>query len=339
MIPFHASPDAPRPAAGVVDACTGGGAFPLGPRRPELVAAAARPQPGAEAAFVAAQLSMLPQHRRDRMTVAATHSAADALDTALALCTTATGRREVVVAGAGEVPALDGAAAVVLVPGWFDGAVPPGRIAAARRLSARARKACVPLVADETEAAGGRSGTWFASAAIGIEPDVIALARGLTGLDLPLGAVVHGRSLGAVPRPRPAPPAALAAATRLVELLRAGLRAGVLDNAVARGGQISARLAGLAAHPGVERVRGGGLTWTVELAGDRARQVQEGAARHGVLVGCAGSAVRLLPQLDATADQVEIACAALLLAVEEAHLRRTPPRPSPRPRLVPCTAG
>jgi 4-aminobutyrate aminotransferase-like enzyme len=330
---LHCQPAAtPRRGRAVIDACSGGGAFPLGPRHPELVAAAAaQPGPTPEASFAAAQLSMLPLHRRVDMTVHAARSAPEALDAALALCASATGRRDVVVAGPGETPVLDGAGAIVLGPGWFDGAAPPSRVAAARRLRASCRKRHVPLIADETGASGGRSGTWFASAAVGIEPDVIVVSSGLTGLGMPLAAVLYRRSLGAAPASPPAAPGALAAGTRLVELMREGMSAdGVLDDVVARGVQISHRLAGLAAHPGVRWVRGGGLTWTVELAGGRARQVQECAARHGVLVDRVGSAVRLLPPLDATADQVETVCSVLLLAVEEAHLAELPWRPSPR---------
>lgn len=333
MSRLHCQPTAtPRRRRAVIDACSGGGAFPLGPRHPELVAAAAaQPGPAPEAAFAAAQLSMLPLRRRVDMTVLATRSAAEALDAALALCTAATRQLDVVVAGPGEAPRLDGAAAVVLAPGWFDGAVRPALVASARRLRALSRKEHVPLIADETGAPAGRSGTWFASTAIGIEPDVIVVSSGLTGLSMPLAAMLHCRSLGATPAPQPVPPAALAAGTRLVELVRGGMSAdGVLEEVVARGAQIAERLSGLAAHPAVRRVRGGGLTWTVELNGGRARQVQGCAARHGVLVDRVGAAVRLLPPLDATAEQVETACSVLLLAVEEAHLADAAWRPSPR---------
>jgi len=66
---------------------------------------------------------------------------------------------------------------------------PDGYWPAVRRLT---RERGVPLIADEVMSAFGRCGEWFAWQRHGEvgRPDVITLAKGLTGAALPLGAVV-----------------------------------------------------------------------------------------------------------------------------------------------------
>jgi taurine--2-oxoglutarate transaminase len=61
------------------------------------------------------------------------------------------------------------------------------------------RDAGVPLIADEVMSAFGRCGEWFAWQRHGDEgrPDLMTLAKGLTGAALPLGAVVLSASIAA----------------------------------------------------------------------------------------------------------------------------------------------
>jgi putrescine---pyruvate transaminase len=53
------------------------------------------------------------------------------------------------------------------------------------------------LVVDEVITGFGRLGTWFGCSRVGIEPDLIACAKGLTSGYLPLGAVVAGPRVSA----------------------------------------------------------------------------------------------------------------------------------------------
>jgi taurine--2-oxoglutarate transaminase len=61
------------------------------------------------------------------------------------------------------------------------------------------RERGVPLIADEVMSAFGRCGEWFAWQRYGAlsAPDMITLAKGLTGAALPLGAVVLSREIAA----------------------------------------------------------------------------------------------------------------------------------------------
>ena len=57
----------------------------------------------------------------------------------------------------------------------------------------------IPLIADEVMSGFGRCGEWFAWQRYGAagQPDIITLAKGLTGAALPLGAVVVSREIAA----------------------------------------------------------------------------------------------------------------------------------------------
>lgn len=87
-------------------------------------------------------------------------------------------------------------AAVVLEPNaGSNGIVAPDRYwPTVRRLTAERG---IPLVADEVMSAFGRCGEWFAWQRHGEagRPDVMTLAKGLTGAALPLGAVVISRAI------------------------------------------------------------------------------------------------------------------------------------------------
>jgi adenosylmethionine-8-amino-7-oxononanoate aminotransferase len=68
-------------------------------------------------------------------------------------------------------------------------APPPGYLEGVQEIC---RRTGVLLVVDEVITGFGRLGDWFASTRFGIEPDLIACAKGLTSGYLPLGAVIAG---------------------------------------------------------------------------------------------------------------------------------------------------
>ena len=71
-------------------------------------------------------------------------------------------------------------------------------------LCAATRAAGVYLIADEVMSAFGRCGEWFAWQRYGAEcrPDIMTLAKGLTGAHLPLGAVVVSASVARALEPQ-----------------------------------------------------------------------------------------------------------------------------------------
>ncbi|HEX6725327.1 MAG TPA: acetylornithine/succinylornithine family transaminase [Gaiella sp.] len=200
-------------------------------------------------------------------------------------------------------------AAILLEPVLGEGGVLPleeGFVQAAAEI---AREVGALLCVDEVQAGLGRTGTFFAHEQLGIEPDLVTLAKGL-GNGLPIGALLvregvadaigpgdHGSTFGGNP-------VASAAACAVVEAIDDAL----LENVAARGAQLSA---GLEALSGVREVRGRGLLLAGLLDRDAGQVVDECRTR-GLLVLTAGPDVlRLLPPLVVSEAEVAEALAVL----------------------------
>lgn len=156
------------------------------------------------------------------------------------------------------------------------------------------------LMLDEVQTGMGRTGHWFAFQSVGIQPDVITLAKGLAN-GVPMGACLargaaaqafkpgsHGSTFGGNP---------LACAAALATL---GVIAdeGLLENARALGESIRAGLRErLSTLEGIREIRGQGLMIGIELdrpCGDLVKQALE----QGLLINVtADTVVRLLPPL------------------------------------------
>jgi acetylornithine/N-succinyldiaminopimelate aminotransferase len=171
------------------------------------------------------------------------------------------------------------------------------------------------LVFDEIQCGMGRSGTLWIHEQAGIQPDIMAVAKGLGG-GFPIGACLatadaasgmvagtHGSTFGGNPL-------ACAVANAVLDVM---LAPGFQDHVQAMGALLGERLDALAArHPDrIEQVRGLGLMRglrTVEPAVDFVTR----ARAHGLLlVPAADNTARLLPPLTISADEIEQAMAIL----------------------------
>jgi len=153
------------------------------------------------------------------------------------------------------------------------------------------------LILDEIQTGVGRTGTWFAFQQHGIVPDAIAVAKGLAG-GVPIGALVtfgdasdlftagqHGSTFGGNPL-------ATAAGNAVIAEIE---RAGLIDNAILRGGQIRAAVEG---KPLVAEVRGSGLLIGVGLSEPVAQKVATKALELGLIVNAPNdSSIRIAPPL------------------------------------------
>jgi acetylornithine/N-succinyldiaminopimelate aminotransferase len=220
----------------------------------------------------------------------------------------------------GDVKALEAAitdrtAAFVVEPIMGESGVvppPPGYLRAAREIT---RRRGALLCLDEIQTGVGRTGTFWAHQAEGIEPDVISSAKGLGG-GFPIGAILaseavgqhlsagsHGTTFGGNP---------LACAVALAVL--AELRGGVL--AASRPVAAHLRAGLLAAGPRVASVRGLGLLLGVVLRGGGAADVMREARDRGLLVNAIGDDVlRLAPPLTLTPAEADLAVARLSAAL------------------------
>jgi acetylornithine/LysW-gamma-L-lysine aminotransferase len=180
------------------------------------------------------------------------------------------------------------------------------------------------LIVDEIQTGFGRTGRWFACEHVGIEADILCLAKGLGG-GFPMGAFAytarvraalaqgaHGSTFGGSPLACAAGTAALAAYRdeRLIER-SAELGAEMLS-------ALGQELAGVAI---VRDLRGLGLMLAIELRAKVAPVLKSLMLDHGVIALPAGPTVlRLLPPLVITRDEIALGVRAVVDAVRRARV-------------------
>ncbi len=185
----------------------------------------------------------------------------------------------------------------------------------------------IKLVADEVVTGFGRTGEWFGSTAVGLQPDAMVFAKGLTGGYAPLGAVVFERSWGAELRKTGFPhgltfgghPLGCTAAREVIRILKSER---LVERCKAVGGYLREKLERLREdHPTVVRdIRGRGLLLAMELRGQgrgtrserhpawaRVKPISEGLRAAGILVtpNDDGSSILLCPPFIVTEAQVD----------------------------------
>jgi adenosylmethionine---8-amino-7-oxononanoate aminotransferase len=226
-------------------------------------------------------------------------------------------------------PLVQGAAGIITAP---DGHL--------RRVADIARRHGVLLVVDEVATGFGRTGKMFACEHEGIEPDILCLAKGLTGGYLPLSATLatsevfdaflarpeehrtlyHGHSYSGNP---------LCCAVAMANL-------DVFENEAtiaslpARIDALAGALKPLTDHPHVGEIRQRGLMVGIELVADRSTRepfpehLQVGAAvaratrPRGAIVRPLGDVVVLMPPLAMTEGELSRLVSATAAAIDEA---------------------
>lgn len=174
------------------------------------------------------------------------------------------------------------------------------------------------LVADEVQCGMGRTGKLFASSHFGLEPDVVALAKGIAS-GLPLSATVakarymewgpgaHASTFGGNP-------VSVAASLATLELLQQEL----VEHAAEVGAHMLARMDGwVRRFPVIGDVRGLGLMLAFEVVKDQQskerapelrNRIEQMAFQRGVLVlGAGQNSIRLSPPLVLSQDQADYA--------------------------------
>lgn len=172
-------------------------------------------------------------------------------------------------------------AAIVVEPVLGEGGfvVPPPAFLPSLR--AFADEHGIVLIVDEVQSGFGRTGTLFACEQVGVEPDLIALAKSMAG-GLPLAAVVGRADImdaippGGVGGTFAGNPVSCAAALKAIAIVRDVVESG---DAARLGARLRERLEALAAaHPLIGDVRGLGAMQAVELV--RRRDTKEPAPRE-----------------------------------------------------------
>ncbi len=221
-----------------------------------------------------------------------------------------------------QLVAPEEVAAIVVEPIQGEGGYlvpPPEFIQRLREISDRHG---ILLVADEVQSGMGRTGAMFAVEHAGVQPDIIAMAKGIAS-GMPLGvatarAGVMDWTPGAHASTFGGNPVSCAAALATIELLQGGL----VSNAAAVGAFLMDGLVGLQEkHALIGDVRGKGLMIGIELVKDRAtkarataerdRVVNEAFSRGLLVLGAGRNTIRLSPPLVLTRSQATTALAIL----------------------------
>ena len=162
------------------------------------------------------------------------------------------------------------------VVGAAGGALPPPP-GYARRVREICSRHGVLLIADEVMCGSGRTGTWRALEQDEVLPDIMAVAKGLAGGYLPLGATIYSRAVAAVLDAADGGPLTGHTFTGHTAACAAGLavqtiieRDGLLERVRTAGAEFQPALrAALAGYEAVGDVRGRGFLIGVELVRDR----------------------------------------------------------------------
>lgn len=213
---------------------------------------------------------------------------------------------------------------------------PPGYLQRIRELTADYG---ILLIADEVAVGCGRTGTFLACEQENVTPDLVCLAKGLTGGYLPLAATVatdpiYEAFLG--------PPQAMrtffhghtytgnqlgcAAALANLKLIAHNR---VLDCVNRNAQHLAMRLATLAEHLHVGEVRQRGMMCGVELVADKQTKerfpfadrvgaaVCKAARKRGVLIRPLGDVVTIIPPLAIPVDLLDRICDAVAESIDE----------------------
>lgn len=170
-----------------------------------------------------------------------------------------------------------------------------------------ARELCtqndVILIFDEVQTGIGRTGKLFAYENTGVKPDVVTVAKGIGG-GLPMGACLcsekyaqtltagtHGTTFGGNP---------VACAGSIEVLKRIDGR--FLEEVKEKGEYVKEKLSEI---PEIKEVRGMGLMLGIDLKTKKASDVAAALCSDGLLILTAKTALRMLPPLTITYDEID----------------------------------
>ncbi|MGH7677416.1 MAG: aspartate aminotransferase family protein [Gemmatimonadaceae bacterium] len=201
----------------------------------------------------------------------------------------------------------DTVAALILEPVQGEGGVRVLDIDFVQAVRELTKQRQIALIFDEVQCGLGRTGSLFAYERLGVEPDLLTLAKPVAA-GLPMGLVLANSEIAAAVQPGDhgttfggGPFVARVAEYVLERLSEPSLLASVREN----GAWFGAQLRELARRTGrIRGVRGVGYIWGIDVMGTAAHVVSE-AQQAGLLVCGAGEyTVRLLPPLVATRDEL-----------------------------------
>ena len=226
-------------------------------------------------------------------------------------------------------PLVQGAAGILVHP--------PGYL---RHVRECCDKFNIPMIADEVAVGFGRTGSMFACEQESVRPDIMCIAKGISGGYLPLAATlatdeIYNAFLGQPSEGRTffhghtytGNPLGCAAALASLQLFHDN---DVLNNAVSNAGVLSDKLATLSDHPHVGEIRQKGTMVGIELVQDResmtcfdrairlGHQVTLEARNRGVIVRPLSDVIVLMPAPAMPGELVGKLCDATIESIDAA---------------------
>jgi len=208
-----------------------------------------------------------------------------------------------------EAAITDETAAILIEPIQGEGGIRPVPLEDMRYLRALCDERGLLLILDEIQSGMGRTGKFLAHEWSGIEPDIVAIAKGLGG-GFPVGACLatreaaagmtagtHGTTFGGNPL-------AMAVGGAVLDIV---LGEGFLDHVRQIGLRLKQQLASVVdSHPDlVEGIRGDGLMLGVKCRVSNGDVVAAARAEGLLLVAAGDNVVRLLPPLIISESDVD----------------------------------
>ena len=238
-------------------------------------------------------------------------------------------------------------AAFIFEPvGGTTGGVLPPPSGYARALREVCDRHGVLMIADEIFCGVGRAGTWRALEPEGVYPDLMTIAKGMSGGYMPLSGCVVSRDLRdtiggshgnvEIARTYSGHTAACSAGLAVLSIIE---RDGLIDKVARDGVYLKERLdATLGQHDSVGDIRGIGFMWGVELVEDREskepfdpalklharyrdRAMQNGLLTYqagGIVDGHKGDFVQVSPPYVATRDELDEIVDKVALSIKQA---------------------
>jgi len=159
------------------------------------------------------------------------------------------------------------------------------------------------LIFDEVICGFGRTGSWFGAQTMGVNPDLMTFAKGVSSGYLPLSGVIVGPQVAEVLEGMEGMlrtgytysghPTCAAAGIKNIEIIT---DEGLVDRANHVGGLLQPGLQALVGDGMAEHVRGVGAIWALELGRD-AMPAREALRDAGIVVRAIGTALALCPPL------------------------------------------
>ena len=194
------------------------------------------------------------------------------------------------------------------------------------------------FIADEVITGFGRTGRWFGLEHVGLQPDILSFAKGVTSGYVQLGGIIISREIQETIAAQPlstrwmhaytysAHPTACAVGLANVDLIE---REGLVENAARMGERLAAGLRALADHPIVGDARSFGLLGRVEVVADKAtkqpfelsqsagNRIVAALRERGVLTRNRNDVICLAPPLCINDEELDFLLGALRGAIEQ----------------------